>query len=356
MAAEATATVVTRSGEADHGVVVKSRRYHAWVEKNIPDLSGKVAIVTGGNSGLGFWAANALAGKGCTVVLACRNVAKGNAAKEEVIGYHPHAQVDVIAMDNMDLATVHSFAETFNSKYERLDFLLNNAGIMAQPFQKSTDGFDVQFQTNHLAHFLLTQLLWDKMMQTEGQSRVVNHASFAHATGGVKFSKDKMEKPDYDIGYFGFNICLWNAVFPLGIGKNRDYWTRYCSSKLCNVLFTKEMERRLKSKGVNLDSKIMTASCHPGYSNTNLMNVAGESYVGWKIKNKLFSQSPADGCLPLLKCVVSDKIKNGDYVGPKYWLFGSPKRSQPCRNGKNEKMAKELWEYSEECAKVSFNI
>ena len=124
--------MTSRSGEADHGVVVKNQWYDGWIQ-DMPDLTGKVAIVTGGNSGTGFWAASALAGKGCTVVLACRNEAKANAAKKEILGYYPDAQVDVIVMDNMDLSSVKTFAATFDKKYDRLDYLLNNAGIMAQP-------------------------------------------------------------------------------------------------------------------------------------------------------------------------------------------------------------------------------
>lgn len=137
--------MTARSGEADHGVTVENQWYDDWI-KTMPDLTGKVAIVTGGNSGTGFWAAAALAGKGCQVVLACRSESKATAAKDEIVGLYPKAKVAVLVMDNMDLSTVRSFAKAFNQKYDRLDFLLNNAGIMAQPLIQSKDGFDIQFQ------------------------------------------------------------------------------------------------------------------------------------------------------------------------------------------------------------------
>jgi NAD(P)-dependent dehydrogenase (short-subunit alcohol dehydrogenase family) len=137
---------MTRSGESAHGVTVENQWYDEWIKEKIPDISDKVAVITGSNSGTGFWAANALASKGCTVVLACRNESKANAARDEILERFPEAKIDCIVLDNMDLSTVRSFAETFNSKYDRLDYLLNNAGIMAQALIKSKDGFDIQFQ------------------------------------------------------------------------------------------------------------------------------------------------------------------------------------------------------------------
>jgi NAD(P)-dependent dehydrogenase (short-subunit alcohol dehydrogenase family) len=347
--------MTARSGEASHGVVVPNQWYDDWIKENMPDLSGKVAIVTGSNSGTGFWAASALAGKGCTVILACRSEEKATAAKAEIVNYYPEAKVDVIVMDNMDLPTVKSFAQAFNSKYDRLDFLLNNAGIMAQPLIKSKDGFDVQFQTNHLAHFLLTQLLWDKMVQTEGQSRIVNHSSGAHKHGGAVFDKNKMDYPTYSWGMLGINAVIWKVLPLMGI-KPVDNWMRYAVSKLCNVLFTKSLSDKIEEKG--LGDKIIAVACHPGYANTNLQNVAKDSMSNWEKINAGNAQSAADGSLPLLLCTVGKDIQSNDYCEPSISLNvkGPPIVGKVGGNGNNVKMAKELWSFSEECLKTSFTI
>jgi NAD(P)-dependent dehydrogenase (short-subunit alcohol dehydrogenase family) len=347
--------MTTRSDEAGHGVVVENQWYDDWI-KDIPDLTGKVAIVTGSNSGTGFWAASALAGKGCTVVLACRNLDKANAAKTEILGYYPTAKVDAIKMDNMDLESVKSFAETFNQKYDSLHFLLNNAGIMAQPLIKSKDDFDIQFQTNHLAHFYLTELLWDKMLKTDGQSRIINHSSGVHAMGGPVFDKNKMEYPTYSWGVLGMNVLLWSLLLPAMGLTPIDNWKRYGVSKLCNVLFTKELTARIEEKG--LVDKVIAVACHPGYANTNLQHVAKDSMSNWEKHNAGSAQSAADGSLPLLMCAVSKNIKGGDYCEPNGFLHmkGPPMIGAVGGNGNNMKMAKELWSYSEECLNTKFTV
>ena len=347
--------MTSRSGEASHGVVVANQWYDDWI-KDIPDLTGKVAIVTGGNSGTGFWAASALAGKGCTVVLACRSEAKATAAKKEILEYYPNAKVDVIVMDNMDFGSVTTFAAAFDKKYDRLDYLLNNAGIMAQPLIKSKDGFDIQFQTNHLAHFLLTELLWDKMLKTPGQSRVINHSSGAHALGSPAFDKNKMEYPSYSWGILGINVFLWNVVLPFMGLKPIDNWKRYGVSKLCNVLFTKQLQAKIDEK--NLSDKIIAVACHPGYANTNLQNVAKDSMSNWEKMNSGNAQSAADGSLPLLLSTIGKDIKGGDYCEPSgtQHMSGTPMVGAVGGNGNNVAMAKELWDYSEECVGAKFEV
>jgi NAD(P)-dependent dehydrogenase (short-subunit alcohol dehydrogenase family) len=347
--------MANRSGEADHGVVVENQWYDDWI-KDIPDLSGKVAIVTGGNSGTGFWAASALAGKGCTVILACRSTEKAEAAKKEILGYYPTGKVDVIRMDNMDLSSVKAFAETFHKKYNRLDYLLNNAGIMAQPLIKSKDGHDIQFQTNHLAHFYLTQLLWEKLVKTEGQSRVVNHSSGAHSMGGPVFDKTKMEYPTYSWGIFGINVFLWNVLIPAMGLKPLDNWKRYGVSKLCNVLFTKELQARIEEKG--LTDKVSVVACHPGYANTNLQHVAKDSMSNWEKMNSGNAQSAADGSLPLLMATIGKSVKGGDYCEPSGFqhMKGPPMIGAVGGNGNDAEMAKELWSYTEECLDSKFTL
>jgi len=306
---------MTRSDEANHGVVVENQWYDDWVETNVPDLTGKVAIITGSNSGTGFWTANALANKGCTVVLACRNAQKAEAAKQEIMERFPSAKIDVIGvLDNMDLSTVRAFAEAFNKKYDRLDLLLNNAGIMAQPKIESKDGYDIQFQTNHLSHFLLTKLLWTKLVETPGESRVVQHSSSAHDLGSPRFDSFKVNDPTYDWGFLGINSLLWNVMLPIMGLKPVDNWMRYGSSKLCNVLFAKELARKIEASSTT--SSVLSLACHPGYANTNLQNAAKDSMTNWEKMNSGNAQSAADGSLPLLMAAVGSGLKQGDYTGP----------------------------------------
>jgi NAD(P)-dependent dehydrogenase (short-subunit alcohol dehydrogenase family) len=234
--------------------------------------------------------------------------------------------------------------------------LLNNAGIMAQPLVQSKDGFDIQFQTNHLAHFLLTQLLWDKMLQTEGQSRIVNHSSGAHKLGSPAFDKTKMENPSYSWGILGINAIIWKAL-PLIMGlKPVDAWQRYGVSKLCNVLFTKSLAEKIEAR--SLGDKVIAVACHPGYANTNLQHTAKDSMSNWEKMNEGNAQSAADGSLPLLMAAVGKEIKDGDYCEPSLTMNikGPPIVGKVGGNGNNAEMAKELWSYSEECIQMTFTI
>mmetsp|Transcript_57155 Transcript_57155/g.139329 ORF Transcript_57155/g.139329 Transcript_57155/m.139329 type:complete len:348 (+) Transcript_57155:536-1579(+) len=346
---------MTRSDEANHGVVVENQWYDDWIETNVPDLTGKVAIITGSNSGTGFWTANALAKKGCTVILACRNAQKAEAAKTEILERFPSAKIDVIGvLDNMDLSTVRSFAETFNKKYDRLDLLLNNAGIMAQPKIESKDGYDIQFQTNHLSHFLLTKLLWTKLVETPGESRVVQHSSSAHDLGSPRFDSFKVNDPTYDWGFLGINSLLWNVMLPIMGLKPVDNWMRYGSSKLCNVLFAKELARKIEASSTT--SSVLSLACHPGYANTNLQNAAKDSMNNWEKMNSGNAQSAADGSLPLLMAAVGTDIKQGDYTGPEKTMKGPPIVTPVKGNGDNKAMAEDLWTFSEKCIKESFDV
>eukprot|EP00440_Ansanella_granifera_P023122 gb/GFBE01025109.1/.p1 GENE.gb/GFBE01025109.1/~~gb/GFBE01025109.1/.p1 ORF type:complete len:344 (+),score=72.33 gb/GFBE01025109.1/:1-1032(+) len=325
--------------------------YHEWVKENIPDQTGRVAIVTGSNSGTGFWAAAALAGKGATVVLACRSEQKAQAAKDEILSMHPKAKIDVIKCDNMELSTVRTFAADFKKKYNRLDLLLNNAGIMSQPLQKSADGHDVQFQTNHLAHFLLTALLWDLLKNTGGDVRVVQHSSVAHWMGGTKFDRTRMDLPTYS--------WAWILIWPLlgCMGYTPQNWRRYAMSKLCNVLFGLELQRRIDAAGCS--SKVKSVMCHPGYASTQLQKYAGDAGAmpGWQDANIKTAQSAADGSLPLLMACFAN-IPGGSYTGPsgKDEMTGPPTLVEFGGSAKDEAMARDLWAYSEDQVGVKFNV
>ena len=200
--------------EKSYGVVDLSNRWYDKYVESLPSLDDRVAIITGANSGMGFWAANAMAYKGCCVVLACRSLQKANAAKKEILRRFPDAHLDVMELDNMDFGSVRGFAQRFQRKYQRLDYLVNNAGIMTRPYTLSKNGFDCQFQTNHLAHFLLTKLLWNTMLQTPGQSRVVMHSSAFHFIGLVRFDRNQPEFPPYGWGILGLNLLMVMCCIP----------------------------------------------------------------------------------------------------------------------------------------------
>src|SRR5579863_6470427 len=217
----------------------------AWTVSQIPALTGKIAVVTGANSGLGLETAAGLAGAGATVVMACRNAEKAAPALAEVRKRAPNARVETMTLDLADLGSVRSFAKAFAAKHPRLDILCNNAGVMALPLARTREGFEMQIGTNHLGHFALTGLLLDRLAAAPA-ARGVNVASLAHRwTPGMDLDDLNWERKPY------------------------KKWDAYGKSKLANLLFTFELERRLKQSG----ARILAAAAHPGYSSTNLQFV-----------------------------------------------------------------------------------
>ena len=213
-----------------------------WTTNAIPDLSGKVIIVTGANSGIGFESAKEFARNGAEVILACRNMDKAEAAVHDIKKEIPSAKAIIMQLDLASQKSVHQFASEFKANYDRLDVLLNNAGIMWVEYGVTEDGFERQFGTNHLGHFALTGLLLDVIMATPG-ARVVNVSSMGHNTGVI----------DRD-----------NLMFENGEGYGRH--TSYGRTKLANLLFTYELQRRFEAAGVDA----IALAAHPGSSNTNL--------------------------------------------------------------------------------------
>jgi NAD(P)-dependent dehydrogenase (short-subunit alcohol dehydrogenase family) len=211
-----------------------------WTAENIPDLTGKIAIVTGANSGIGYEMARALAGKEARVILACRNKDKGDAAVRQITQEYPEAKAELMQLDLADLASVRRFADEFANHCDRLDILINNAGIMRTPFGKTADGFELQFGTNHLGHFALTGLLLDLIIRTP-QARVITVSS-----GGERFGKIDFDNLNAEKGYDGGGA--------------------YGQSKLANLLFTYELQRRFEGTGVDA----IAAAAHPGWTVTNL--------------------------------------------------------------------------------------
>ena len=213
-----------------------------WTQEDIPDLTGKVIIVTGANCGIGYEAAKEFARKGAQTILACRSMAKAQTAEDQILAEIPNAEVEIMQLDLASQTSVHQFADEFEEKYDRLDVLVNNAGIIWTPYTKTEDGFESQFGTNHLGHFALTGLLMDHLLKTPG-SRVVNVSSVGHRSG----------KMDFD-----------NLMFEDGKGYSRH--GAYGRSKLANLLFTYELQRKFET----ISADTIATAAHPGGSNTNL--------------------------------------------------------------------------------------
>lgn len=302
-----------------------------WTTANIPDLSGKVIIVTGANSGIGFEAAKEFARQGAQTILACRSMDKAQAALAEIQAEIPNAPAEIMQLDLASLASARQFVEAFKAKYDRLDVLANNAGIMMVPYGTTQDGFERQFGTNHLGHFALTGLLLDLLRQTPG-ARVVNVSSNGHRFGSIDFD---------------------NLMFEGG--QNYSGSRAYGRSKLANLLFTYELQRRFEAAGI----KAMALAAHPGGSNTNL---ARHMEDRWYFKVLMpvmvpLMQSGAMGALPTIRAAVDPNAKGGQYYGPGGFLeqTGYPVVVQSNTASHNLADARRLWEVSEQLTGIHYN-
>jgi len=293
-----------------------------WTARDIPDQSGRGAIVTGANSGLGLVTARELARAGAAVVMACRNLDKGHAAIEQVRTAAPGAQVQLEELDLASLESVRGFAERYRSTHDGLDLLINNAGVMAPPRRRTADGFELQFGTNHLGHFLLTTLLLD-LMEGREDARVVTLSSTAHKMGRISF-----DNLNGDRRYF-----RWNA---------------YGQSKLANLLFALELDRRLRREG----STVKSLAAHPGYASTNLQSAAAPlvDRLVMKVGNTVIAQSDEMGALPQLFAATEPGLEGGTYIGPDGpgEQRGHPTIVSPNGRAQDEEAARRLWQVSEE--------
>lgn len=301
-----------------------------WTTNNIPSLDGKIIIVTGGNSGLGFQSVKAYAEKGAKVIMACRSAEKGSIAKFSILRSLPNAAIELMELDLMSLNSIRNFANNFKAKYKTLDILLNNAGIMMTPYNLTVDGIESQQATNHFGHFALTALLLDVLKNTP-KSRVVNVSSMAHRQG--VFNAD-------------------NLLFEGGLGYTP--MKAYGLSKLENLLFTYELQRYFEKNNIDC----MAVVAHPGVSDTNLFSHIGGKFLQ-TIMKPLFSfmvQAAEMGALPQLRASVDAYTKGGDFYGPKgrNEMKGYPVIVQPKIAAKNEQDAKKLWEISEKITGVKF--
>ena len=307
-------------------------KYELWIEQNIPDLTGKVAVITGANSGLGFEAAQILAAKGAHIVLAVRDVAKGEQAAQEIKGVVPAASLEVLSLDLASLASARRFAEAFPAAYSRLDMLINNAGVMAIPRRVTADGFEMQFGTNHVGHFALTGLLLPLILKTPS-SRIVTVSSGAHMFGKINFDDLQSERSYSKFGVYG-------------------------QSKLANLLFAYELQRRLEAAG----SGAISVAAHPGYASTNLQSV-GPQMEGSKLgartmsaANRILAQSAAMGALPEVYAATSPAVRGGDYIGPDGFMGqkGFPQKVGSNGRSYDQEVAARLWSVSEELTGVGY--
>src|SRR5947209_544513 len=302
-----------------------------WTPAQIPDQHGRVAVVTGANSGIGFFAARELARAGARVVLAVRNADKGAEAGRDIAAAVPGAEVEVAPLDLASLDSVRSFAEQFKAANDGLDVLINNAGVMAaSPRQQTADGFELQFGTNHVGHFALTGLLLDRMADRD-DARVVTVSSGAHRMGRINFDDLQGER---------------------GYGR----WRAYDQSKLSNLLFAFELDRRLRAAG----SSIRSLAAHPGYAATNLQFAAPPPHERFvmSVSNVLFAQSAARGALPTLYAATYPGLDGGTFIGPDGFMEmrGRPTIVQASPAAHDEAVAKRLWEVSEELTGVRFKL
>ncbi|MFF0434517.1 oxidoreductase [Streptomyces sp. NPDC004327] len=302
-----------------------------WNADHIPDLTGRVFVVTGANSGLGLATTRALARHGAHVVLAVRDERKGEGAARDIAAQVPGARLDVRRIDLADLDSVREFAAKLRADHPHLDVLVNNAGVMAPPRTLSAQGHELQFAANHLGHFALTGLLLDRLAAGR-EPRVVTVSSLQHRKGSIHFG-------DID-GARGYA--------PMGF---------YNQSKLANAVFGHELHRRLTAAG----SPVRSVLAHPGYTATNLQNdtpVALVRLVFGRILGPLLAQSPETGALPQLCAATAPGVEGGAFIGPDGpgELRGAPKRVALAPTATDPETGRRLWELSERLTEVRYPL
>ncbi len=300
-----------------------------WTAADVPGQSGRVAVITGANTGIGYEAAEVLAGKGAHVVLAVRNPDKGKQAASRIEQARPGADVAVQQLDLTSLAGIRAAADNLRAFYPQIDLLINNAGVMTTPKASTEDGFELQFGTNHLGHFALTGLLLDNMLAVQG-SRVVTISSNAHRGGTINFDDLQSE-------------------------RHYNRMRAYGQAKLANLMFTYELDRRLLARG----AQTIAVAAHPGSSNTDLArNLPGLVRKPFDILWSLVAQDAAMGALPTLRAATSPTVKGGQYYGPDGYgeQRGHPKLVQSSSKSRNIPAQKRLWSVSEKLTSVRFGV
>lgn len=293
-----------------------------WSTADIPLQTNRVAIITGANSGIGLETAKALAVKGADVVMACRNLHKADLAADGIRAEVPGAKLTVMKLDLADLKSVHAFAEAFSNEFDKLELLINNAGVMVPPFSKTEDGFELQFGANHLGHFALTGLLMPHIRTTPG-ARVVSVSSSAHRMGKLEFDNLQAEK-----GY--------------------KAWAAYGQSKLANLLFMRQLNVYFTQEKIDA----LAAAAHPGWTGTNLQSNAG----AFRFLNPIVGQKPVMGALPTLYAATAPDVRPNDYYGPDGFqeMRGHPEKVSMTQDAQNMASAEKLWNVSEKLTGVHY--
>jgi NAD(P)-dependent dehydrogenase (short-subunit alcohol dehydrogenase family) len=302
-----------------------------WTAADIPDQSGRVAVITGANSGLGLATARELGRAGASVVLAVRNQAKGDDAAARIRSQVPGAELDVRRLDLADLESVSEFASAVAAVRDRIDLLINNAGVMAAPRRLTKQGFESQFATNHLGHFALTGRLLSRLLAAP-EPRVVTVSSLMHRGGKIDFEDLQGE-------------------------RSYSRWGAYQQSKLANLMFCFELQRR----AVEAKTALKSVAAHPGYAATNLQAAGTDRfYERWfmAIGNKLFAQSADMGALPTLYAATFPGLPGGTFVGPggRGEQRGYPKVVTAAAKAYDEAAWGRLWEVSEEMTGVHYEF
>ncbi|RVW06198.1 SDR family NAD(P)-dependent oxidoreductase [Rhodococcus spongiicola] len=301
-----------------------------WTAADVPDQSGRVAIITGSNTGLGYETAAVLAAKGAHVVLAVRNLEKGKEAADRIKAVSPDATVTLQQLDLTSLENIHKAAEELRANHPRIDLLINNAGVMWTPKATTKDGFELQFGTNHLGHFALTGQLIENMLAVEG-SRVVTISSLGHRI------RAKIHFDD------------------LQLERNYNRVAAYGQAKLANLMFTYELARRLEDK----DAQTIAVAAHPGGSNTELTrNIPGIVRPPLELLSGLVAQSAAMGALPTLRAATDPSVRNGQYYGPDGFreTRGNPKLVESSAQSHDADIQRRLWAVSEELTDITYPV
>jgi NAD(P)-dependent dehydrogenase (short-subunit alcohol dehydrogenase family) len=296
-----------------------------WSFDDIPDLSGRTAVVTGANCGIGLETARMLAQKHARVVIACRNADKGTQAVAQIRESAPGADVELSALDLADLDSVTAFVRDFTDENERLDLLVNNAGVMVPPFSRTKQAFELQMGTNHLGHFALTGRLMPLLAKTPGSRVVVLSSGVAHV-GRIDFDDLHFERRRYRA------------------------WAAYSQSKLANLMFALELGRRLDASG----SPVRVTAAHPGWTATELQRTAALA----RLFGAWLAMRPRDGALPTLRAAVDPDAPNGAYFGPSrvFEMNGPPVRARLPKRATDEAIAEKLWSVSEALTGVDFGL
>lgn len=309
---------------------MKNRAGSKWTTADVPDQRGRVVVVTGANSGLGYATASVLADRGARVVLAVRNLDKGTRAAAGIVANSPHADVALQRLDLTSLESVRTAAEELRAAYPKIDLLINNAGVMLMPKQTTVDGFELQFATNHLGHFALTGLLLDRMLDVDG-SRVIAIGSQVHRVGASIHFDD------------------------LQFDRRYNRWAAYAQSKLANVMFAFALHRRLTRRG----AKTIALAAHPGGVYSQQVVDAPRIVKPFaRLLGPLFLQSPQMSALSPLRAATAPDARGGQYYGPDGAgeVRGYPKLVEPSDQARDEELQERLWKVSEELTGVSYPV